>query len=640
MKSFVYGMGVVLGLGVLGSFSFGCEGAEDVGEEEIVPLGANEPLGKEDGTGVMGLPLSADSSSSRVWEVLNQWEDTDTVNARAAGLAWEENSGLNWDEKFAHWAGSLKQIDVFQNDYSQTFEITTPWGKTLPAPKLDCADVAYFLRVLFASWYNLPFYVEAVDYQRKVNGAPNPTYRKRIFFGHFGIRTKMGNWRSMPNFTSRYKDHSDLAGTMSPEALRANWPQDSKLRRIGVFNAEKDHQEFLFEGARLGTYLDEVLLNKRVGYFMRLTLLYTGTPNLADSRNTFNLVPDALQTGDFLLFRRASNGSGHTQPVMRVVKADDGKLRAEVASGNDPPRQPRWNGPAASKREFTSDEGGGPSKNSKDEIYSHLGGGLKRWRVAKKMDGYWMNTFMRGDEAHWINNTDYDRIAARPEMFDQLLGEPSPAEKVEVLLKVITDARNHLRNYPASCAARKRREKAFKELYWVNSSDFDMDYATTDRTYRIREDYVFAELDYEHSKTCCWNSSNSAMFDSIMAYVIEQEQQADTCAPPAVFMFRDGGYEPFQSYAQEGETAYLWRSWSEDESCPQRDVTTDKLKEGYMSPAPYCTLDLSDAPSVCGDNQCRHDETCESCAQDCGACPIEEPEPGEPEPSEPQPDEQ
>ena len=39
-----------------------------------------------------------------------------------------------------------------------------------------------------------------------------------------------------------------------------------------------------------------------------------------------------------------------------------------------------------------------------------------------------------------------------------------------------------------------------------------------DAQYRIFEDYVFAELEYTESKTCCWNSSNSAMFQIAMDF--------------------------------------------------------------------------------------------------------------------------
>src|SRR5262245_21656073 len=56
-------------------------------------------------------------------------------------------------------------------------------------------------------------------------------------------------------------------------------------------------------------------------------------------------------------------------------------------------------------------------------LYSHLNGGLKRFRVAKAQHGKWVNTWMNADEASWINDTDYDRIGARIAQFAKLLGD-------------------------------------------------------------------------------------------------------------------------------------------------------------------------------------------------------------------------
>ena len=51
--------------------------------------------------------------------------------------------------------------------------------------------------------------------------------------------------------------------------------------------------------------------------------------------------------------------------------------------------------------------------------YAKLGGGLKRFRVTKNVGGYWTNTWMTADEAHWINSTDLPRIAARPQRYQR-----------------------------------------------------------------------------------------------------------------------------------------------------------------------------------------------------------------------------
>jgi len=572
-------------MGLMGTVSCYEPGDPFDGASPLLPGG---PLGKADGTGVAALPISVDSSSSRVWDVKNQWQETSTAAARASGIAWPADSGLNWDEKYAAWIESLEQIGGYSasgTSYSKTFQLTTPWGKKLPAPKLDCADVWIFLRATFAAWYQLPFYMEAMD------------SKTRVFFGHFGVRTASGVWGKMPSFSSSYKDYSALAATKPADALIADWPQDTVLRGRGTI--KDDEQPFLFPGARMGAYLDEIHLNKRAGHFIRLLLIYFGTPNLADSRNTFHLVPDAVREGDALLYRRASNGSGHTMAVLRVGKNAADQLTVEVASGNVPPRQPSWESQAASKSRFTDNEGGGPTTNSLGEVYATLGGGLKRWRVAKPVNGHWLNTFMQGDEASWIDDTDITRIGERPKIFDQILGEVTFEEKKEAVLKTIEDSRRHLEQYPASCSARERREKAFGELYelyshWPNIKSVN----AVDHEYRVKADYVFAPLVYEKSKTCCWNSSTARMYELIMDYVetLEKSAAPGSCVSPPVFMARAGGYDLFAAHAKSVGEELAFKPWSEDETCPQKNVIDDTEEQHAWTD--YCDLELNSTPPI------------------------------------------
>jgi hypothetical protein len=539
----------------------GPEGFDEAAELEPGPL-----LGKDDSAGVPGLPVRGDYSDTMVWRADNRWEDTDTPAAREAGLAWGADSGISWDDKFAAWIGSLGRVPAVGS--GDTFELTTPWGKSLPAPKLDCADVAIMLRASFAAWYRLPFFMTSYDRGR------------RIYFGHFGIRTADGIWNDMPRFAQAYADHSD----MSPEAYTAAWPRDETLRRRGVQSG--DDQAFLGEGARTGTYLDEIHLNKRAGHFIRLLMIFMGSAHLADSANTFNLVPEALRTGDTLLFRRARNGSGHTMVVVRVAALSGGRLQAEDVYGNLPPDQPVWQDQAATKRNFTNDEGGGPSTNSVGETYSHIGGGLKRWRVAKDVGGRWTNTWMAVDEASWMDDRDYDRIGARPMRFEALLGEVTPEERRDLLISIIEQKRDHLRRYPASCSAREAREQAFEDLYVLMQDELGMTRDAVDVSYRALDDYVFAELDYSMSKTCCWNSSTAAMYRVIMDR--EEERQSVMCDVPTVFMARGGGYDLFREYALSTGRGDQWVAWSADEACPQAGVLDDvELPHAWTA---WCSL--------------------------------------------------
>ncbi len=546
-------------------------GPDDLDEADELEPGPL--LGKEDGAGIPGLPVAGDYSETAAWRAENRWTDTDTEAARRAGIAWPADSGMTWDEKFAAWVGSLER--VASTGYGDTFELTTPFGKRLPAPKLDCADVAIMLRASFAAWYDLPFVMTAYDGGR------------RVYFGHFGILTEGGQiWNGMPRFARSYEDHSGL----SPEQYGAAWPRDEVLRRRGV--QAGDTQAFLGENARTGTYLDEIHLNKRAAHFIRLLMVFTGSAHLADSANTFNLVPEALRTGDTLLFRRARNGSGHTMVVVRVEHLPGGRMQAQDVYGNLPPDQPVWQEPAATKRNFTNDEGGGPTTNSVDEVYSHIGGGLKRWRVARDVGGFWTNTWMPGDEASWIDDRDFDRIGARPARFEQLLGEVPPAERRDLFLAIIEEKREHLRRYPASCAAREARERAFDDLYALAADELGMARDEVDASYRLLDDYVFAELDYSMSKTCCWNSSTSAMYGVVMDY--NRELQEAACAEPAVFAARGGGYDLFRDYAVSTGRGALWVDWSADEECPQAGVLDDV--ETSHAWTPWCDLGAEPPP--------------------------------------------
>jgi hypothetical protein len=517
--------------------------------EEADDLEAGGALGKADSVNVAGLPVNGSYAATTAWAVKNQWEDRDTPAARAAGIAWPADSGLSWDEKYAAWVQSLEQIPG--HTISQTFEITTPWGKTLPAPKLDCADTALMMRASFAAWYGLPFYVVGFD-----GGTA-------VYFGHFGIRTKTGNWNGMPQF-SQYKDFSGR----SAEELLADWPEDSGLRKLGV--QAGDDQPFLGEGARTGAYLDELHANKRAGRFIRLLLVFTGSMNLADSRNTYNLAPEALRAGDVMLWRWQAQGVGHTMFTIRVDDIGGGQLEAQSVFGNLPPNQPKWDGPVETKRNYTNPQGGGED-DTKD--YAPFNGGLKRFRVAKPVGGVWTNTFMATDEASWVNDTDHDRMHRRPGEIDALLGEADPEKMKEALLGIIAEKRAHLQSFPASCSARIKREEAFGDLYDLMEEHFGVSAEAVDEEFRVLEDYVFAELVYEQSKTCCWNSSTAAMFDTVMDLnAARQEEAGEACVEPVVFKATDGGYEAFRSFRPEG-----WVAWSEDESCPQRDVVNDAV---------------------------------------------------------------
>jgi len=552
----------------------GEETAEDYGIEG--PFAVDGPNGKGDDAGVPGPKVSTYTGDTQVWTARNAWEDTETAAARAGGIAWPANSGLSWDDKFALWIDSMTRIDG-HDTYYETFTLTTPWGKEVPAPKLECAEMAIFLRVTFAAWYELPFYMTAVDGEGT-----------RVFFGHFGARTVSQRYKNTPKYAQYFADYSDW----SASKLEAEgWPRDEKLRSRGLYGGGDD-MPFIEEGARAGAYFDEIHLNKRAGHFMRLILAYFGSMHLAGSRNTYNLAPEAVREGDVLVERWQRRGIGHTLVVKSVETLAEGGLEAQVVSGSMPRRQPKWESGVASKGYFTDERTGGEGANSSGEEYVKLGGGLKRFRVTKNINGYWTNTWMSADEASWISDTDFEALAARPGRFESLLGEVTPEQKRGALLEVIEDARNHLRQYPASCSARIKREDAFTDLYLLMEDEFETDEAATDAQYRIFEDYVFQRLEYEQSKTCCWNSSTAAMHQIAVEYNQSLQDEAAAqmqCVEPVVFKASDGGYQAFADYAAATERSHLWKPWSADETCPQAGSIDDVVvaHEG----AAWCDLD-------------------------------------------------
>ncbi len=549
---------------------------DEFGKPTLDSTGWEEPAGKSDAIqGRPGLPVGVDNAATAVWEVKNDWTDRDTPAAREAGIAWEENSGLSWDEKFHEWVDSFPKID--RDGHGETFMLQTPHGVELPAPSLECAEVSIFLRVAFASWYNLPYFMEGRD----ANG-------NRLYFGHFGVRTKDGRHGNMANFKNAYEDYSHLADAII--AGEQEWPTDSRLAGRKLPGAQDDAQPMIGEDAHTGAYLDQVFLNKRVGYFLMMNLIYFGSINLADSVNTYNITPEATLPGDTLLHRWQRRGIGHVMVVMNVDQmGDDDELQLDVnvASGSMPRRQPLWENSVSSKRQFTSSSAGGGSNVD-------YNGGLKRWRVATEVNGRWTNVVPPENADVFISASEKSRLAERPDRYDELLTEIAPEDRLDAMVGIVEQQREHLRMYPASCAARNRRKEVFEELYEI-ADEAGMTRAQVDAQYRELEDYVFAPLIYDQSISCCWNSSTSEMYEIIMDYNIEHlaDEDSATCNNPVVFKGRDDGadgFDLFRQYAEDNGEGHLWVDWSADENCPQQNGWVADVEQDHDW-TPWCELD-------------------------------------------------
>jgi hypothetical protein len=526
-----------------------------------------EPEQTEQDAISMSGPIARPGSATEVWEVRNAWSDTDPE----AGIAWEASSGLTWEQKYQAWVQSLPTIEK-TSGYGKTFAVRTPYGdKELPAPTLDCGEVAYMLRVAFSSWYHLPFYVVGWN-----DG-------KAMYGGHMGFVTRDGyRFDGFPSFRTRYADYEDSW------APGDEWPRDNSLRKRRL--GDDDRNEFLEEEGDpelgIGAYFDEIFLNKRAGHFARLLLLFYGSINLADAANLYHVDADAIAAGDILLKRTNTTGTGHTVPVLNTQRPLENKIAVQVASGNIPRRQPKWEDTLSARHRFTSRYYGGTGENSDGVPYAKMGGGLKRWRAAVLQNGRWRNVALAANQDAYIPESDLERLAARTERFEELLISGSPEEQLATAEKQLELAREHLHKYPASCSKRLAREEALTEIYRIAQEEMGMTVAELDDKYRLLEDYVLAELVYEQSKTCCWNSTTTAMYEIIMSYAEREQAEAEAegmCVTPTVFRAEGAvsggsdGYDRWRDYAEEIGRGSEWVTWSEDEFCAQRGVMDDTI---------------------------------------------------------------
>lgn len=559
------------------------------------PLDGLPPEIAADGFDSVGPSVRA-GSDTEVWAAVNQWDDRDTTAARAAGIAWGANSGLTWEEKFDRWVQSFELVPR-ASGHGMTVRITTPFGaRAFDAPTLECAEVAMFLRVTFASWYGLPFFLQGWD----------ATSRQPLYAGHFGFVDRNGaRFARFPSFRTAYTDHT------SRYRAGAAWPSDARLR--GMRLGTDDTVAFLSTGGTsvgAGAYFDEIFLNKRVGYFMRLLLVYFGSTNLADGANTFAIDAEATTAGDLLLHRWQRRGIGHVLPIFRRNELGEGRFELAVASGSMPRRQPLYEDPTYARSEFLSDDAGGPGTASDGSLYASLGGGVRRWRTPVVSGGRWRNAVRAADRDAYLADSDTAAIAARPARFEELLAALSPEERRNGALGRIEAARAHLAMYPASCSARERREDAFAELYAVMETSFGENRAEVDRRYRTLADRVMGELVYDRSRTCCWNSSTAAMQEIVMLYA--EREQADAaargeCVAPTVFRAEaedraagGDGYGRWRTFAASIGRAAEWRSWSEDEPCAQRTLLGDTTS-GRSAPAAACTVTPAPAAGCDGE---------------------------------------
>jgi len=559
----------------------GCSAASDSGESDgpAVDGKLEQVPDALTGTSASG-PIATPGSSTEVWAVTNAWSDKNTAAAQKAGVAWSASSGLDWSQKFSAWIASFERIPSADGS-GTTVQIPTPFGdRTLAGPTLECAEFGMMLRVTFASWYHLPFYLTGWDARNK----------RTLYAGHFGFVTSSGAGVSgFPKYKTQYVDYESRwkAGDA--------WPTDAKLDAIHLAGGSGDNNEFLgsddgTNGA--GAYFDQLFLNKRAAYFARNLLDYFGSINLADSSNLIQVKAESIQVGDVMLERWQKEGIGHTIPIIRAASTGGGHLAVSAASGSMPRRQPLVEDTQDLIYTFTSDYTGGPSMSGDNVPFSHLGGGLHRWRTAVNRGGRWTNERGANDTSAYIAASDYAGLEARPLAFQTLLSDGSPESQRDGAIAAINEARTKLHAHPSSCSARTERENAFQSLYAVMQGSFSTSQVEVDKEYRTLEDQVFSELDYTKSKTCCWDSTTSAMGDLILGFAQSEQDQASangTCQAPTVFEAEAAsgdGYKRWKDYAAAQGQSADWLDWSQDEPCAQAGVARDSTTA--RAAIPWC----------------------------------------------------
>lgn len=492
------------------------------------------------------------TTDAEVWKVTNTWAG----KTAEAGEGWAANSGLTWEEKYQKW---MSHFDIVEGRTTKTVRITTPQGKKLDAAVLECADQGIFFRYVFAAWNKLPFYLTGW-----VNG-------KTVYMGHFGVVDKNGDPVSgFTRYRTRYQDFESSWRDGQP------WPKDTALRgrdagypdsHEGIWVDEK----LLPEGARFGTYLDELLLNKRAGHLLAILVAYYGSGNLADGANTFQLAGNALKGGDLLIERWQRDGIGHTVPVIRVEPNQDGTVQAWGVQGYMPARQAELLEPPRYHALFKNPYCGGPGEtwDTPPTPYVKLGGGLRRWRSPINRDGRWSNDVPVADRANYIEDTNLTALNERFANWDNVLRTGTPEEAFGIAKDNLEAARTKLTLKPASCSSRSLRETSWNQLIAAGAA-IGKSEADIRSENKELADYVFAELIYNQSKTCCWLTPGPEQYETIMGYAQKEQndaQAAGTCKQPTVFRQTNGNYDIWKTYAQaEGKT---WVDWTQDESpCP------------------------------------------------------------------------
>lgn len=532
--------GAIFGIIAL-ALSFGGCATEDNGDY------TDDPFWDEFETSADGWSMGMPDPGWEVWEPVHAWTDT-------------APNGETYEEYYGTWLRSIQY-----NSNGREVHYTLADGTVVPAPSLECADSALFLRFLFASEYGLPMFVRGW-----VDGGWH-------FFGHFGWLNSSGvrvrNYRQHPVDAER--------GSYAPLQNRSSYLPDNL-------------QDYPVEDSTIGEYLDAALTNKRMGYFLQdlWNMIYSGT--IVENFNSYYIQPDYIREGDLQMHRYdLTGGIGHTITIQNVERGATGRLiRVDIIQSYMPTLP--WVGNGYS--ELT-----GYTPNP--EVHS----GLRRWRRPELRNGRWYN-MVDEDVAAWDAE-----VPDFPERFEELFSM-SAADEVAAMIETIEIRRTALVDNPNSCRRREEREAAFANLYelymatpelyeelgFENEPTLEEIRPTVDRLHRTIDDFIWSELNYEQARTCHWNPSDTDINNDMYEATVEFNRQVlETYGCEGIRIFRaedaeycegrdglnatnpeacasvDDGFQDLRAFATEG--GWGWADYLNDEHGDLTDSATDEL---------------------------------------------------------------
>lgn len=513
----------------------------DAGESDDAQSAIPAAGGKADSYG------SLPALSWTVWEPTRKWTDI-------------APNGETWEDYYSTWLAGIQYEDSGWR--GEEVQYTLADGTVVPAPSLECADTAMFLRFLYAQQFELPMVM----------------YGGNEVFGHFGWADRYGN---------RKRSYTQYA-------LDAPRGSDPYLQGVNRYLPE-DLQEYPYEDATIGEYLDAVLKNKRFGVFMQdlWNMYYSG--NVADRRNTYYIKPEAISAGDLQLHRSHPwDGIGHTITIQNVERLNENLLSVDLIQSYMPTHP--WVSDGYSELTHYSPD---PENLS----------GLRRWRRPELRNGRW---YLESDPAAGQSDSEVEN---NPERFEELF-DVNVEDQLNALLETINANRQGLYDNPNSCRRREDREEAFDSLYELYRSEpelyeplgftseptLDEVRPEVDRLHRVIDDFIWGLMSYEASWVCHWNPSdttvNNSMYDATVAY---NQQVALAASCDALRVFRsenvdeyDGsdGFDDLAAWARDN--GYQWDDYDldpgeGDEGGALRSVVTDELADPNMVEY-FCTI--------------------------------------------------